>query len=37
LDPQIVDLLSRWKYRPLVESGRAIPFCYSMKYEVEPQ
>ena len=37
LDPQIVELLSRWKYRPLLEGGRATPFCYPMKYQVEPE
>ena len=37
LDPQIADLLSRWRYRPLMEGGRATPFCYSLKYQVEPQ
>jgi len=36
LDPQIVELLSRWKYRPLLEGGRATPFCYPMNYQVEP-
>lgn len=37
LDPQIVDLLSRWRYRPLLESGRATPFCYPLKYQVESE
>lgn len=36
LDPQIVELLSRWKYRPLLEGGRATRFCYPMNYQVEP-
>jgi TonB family protein len=37
LDPQIVDLLSRWRYRPLLEGGRATPFCYPLKYQVESE
>jgi eukaryotic-like serine/threonine-protein kinase len=36
LDPQIVELLSRWRYRPLTEGGRTSSFCYPMNYEVEP-
>jgi TonB family protein len=37
LDPQIVELLSHWRYRPLMEGGRATPFCYPMKYQVESE
>lgn len=37
LDPQIVELLSRWKYRPLLDGGRATGFCYPLKYQVEPE
>ena len=37
LDPQIVELLSGWRYRPLMEGGRATPFCYPMKYQVESE
>lgn len=37
LDPQIVELLSRWRYRPLMEAGHATPFCYPLKYQVESE
>jgi TonB family protein len=37
LDPQIVEQVSRWKYRPLVEAGTAAPFCYPMNYQVAPE
>lgn len=37
LDPQIVELLSRWRYRPLMEAGRATSFCYPLKYQVESE
>lgn len=36
LDPQIVELLSHWRYRPLLEGGHPTPFCYPMNYQVEP-
>jgi len=34
IDKQIPGVLSRWRYRPLVEDGRALPFCYVLQYEV---
>lgn len=37
LDPQIVELISRWRYRSLVESGRPTQFCYPMNYQVDPE
>jgi TonB family protein len=37
LDPQIVELVSHWKYRPLLEAGAATPFCYPVNYQVEPE
>jgi TonB family protein len=37
LDPQIVELVSHWKYRPLMEAGTPTPFCYPVNYQVEPQ
>lgn len=37
LDPQISQVLSRWRYRPLLEAGKPTPFCYPLNYEVEPR
>ena len=37
LDPQIVELVSHWRYRPLRQAGQAAPFCYPMNYQVEPE
>jgi len=34
LDPQIPKALSRWHYRPLLEAGTPIPFCYILNYEI---
>jgi hypothetical protein len=28
------DKLGRWRYRPYVEDGRAVPFCYSLRYQI---
>jgi hypothetical protein len=37
LDPQIPSVLGRWRYRPWLEDGRAVPFCYSLRYEIGPR
>ncbi len=34
LDQQLTGILSRWRYRPLLEGGRAVPFCYVLNYEI---
>lgn len=34
LDPQIPAVLSRWRYKPLIENGQAVPFCYMMQYQI---
>jgi len=34
LDPQIPAALSHWRYRPLLEAGKPIPFCYVLNYEI---
>lgn len=34
LDPQITQALSKWRYSPLMEGARAVPFCYVLNYEV---
>jgi serine/threonine-protein kinase len=36
LDLQIQKTLSGWRYRPLLEAGKPVPFCYLLNYEVEP-
>ena len=30
IDGQFPSVIGRWRYRPLLDSGRAIPFCYTM-------
>jgi TonB family protein len=30
LDRQLASTIPRWRYRPLLDTGRAIPFCYTM-------
>jgi TonB family protein len=37
VDREVSRAISRWRYRPLLEAGRAIPFCYVLKYELESQ
>lgn len=34
IDAQVTDVLSRWRYRPLLQSGRETPFCYSLAYAI---
>jgi len=34
VDPQIPQVLSRWRFRPLLAAGRAVPFCYVTQYEI---
>ena len=34
IDPQIPAVLGKWRYKPLVVEGRAVPFCYVLKYEI---
>jgi outer membrane biosynthesis protein TonB len=35
IDPHLASAVSRWRYRPLLESGQAVPFCYVLRYEFE--
>jgi TonB family protein len=35
LDPQITRALSQWRYRPLLEGGKPVPFCYVVNYQVD--
>jgi serine/threonine-protein kinase len=35
IDREVSRAVSRWRYRPLVEAGKAVPFCYVLKYEIE--
>ncbi len=37
IDAQIPDVLSRWRYQPLLADGQAAPFCYVLSYEVVGQ
>ena len=34
VDAQIPEVLGKWRYRPLMLDGRAIPFCYVLQYEI---
>ncbi|HEY8946721.1 MAG TPA: protein kinase [Polyangiaceae bacterium] len=34
IDAQLPEVLGRWRYAPLVEDGRSVPFCYSLRYEL---
>lgn len=34
IDPQIPSTLGRWRYKPYLENGKAVPFCYSFRYEI---
>ena len=34
IDAQIPAVLGKWRYRPLVTDGRAVPFCYVLQYEI---
>ena len=34
IDPQIPAVLGKWRYKPLVVQGRAVPFCYVLQYEI---
>jgi PEGA domain len=34
IDPQIPAVLGKWRYKPLVVDGRAVPFCYVLQYEI---
>ncbi len=34
IDAQIPTVLSRWRYRPFLEAGRATPFCYTFAYVI---
>jgi hypothetical protein len=36
IDPQIPAVLGKWRYKPLVVDGRAVPFCYVLQYEIAP-
>jgi len=34
IDAQIPAVLGKWRYKPLVTGGRAVPFCYVLQYEI---
>jgi hypothetical protein len=34
IDAQIPAVLGKWRYKPLVVDGRAVPFCYVLQYEI---
>ena len=34
IDAQIPAVLGKWRYKPLVMDGRAVPFCYVLQYEI---
>lgn len=34
VDARIVNVLSRWRYRPWRQNGQAEPFCYAFQYEL---
>ena len=34
VDREVSRAVSRWRYRPLLEAGKAVPFCYTLKYEI---
>jgi hypothetical protein len=34
VDAQIPAVLGKWRYRPLMLDGRAVPFCYVLQYEI---
>ena len=34
IDPQIPEVLSRWRYRPFLEAGRPTAFCYTLAYQI---
>jgi TonB family protein len=33
IDAQLLHAVSRWRYRPLLENERAVPFCYVLRYQ----
>jgi TonB family protein len=33
IDAQLMSSVSRWRYRPLLESEQAVPFCYVLRYQ----
>lgn len=35
IEQEVSRAVSAWKYRPMLEGGKAVPFCYVMKYELE--
>jgi TonB family protein len=35
IEQEVSRAVSGWKYRPMLEGGKAVPFCYVMKYELE--
>lgn len=35
IDQEVSRAVSGWKYRPMLEGAKAVPFCYVMKYELE--
>jgi protein TonB len=34
IDPQIPEVLRRWRYRPYTLDGKPVPFCYMLRYEI---
>lgn len=37
VDPLLVDKIRTWKYKPVMLDGRAISFCYNLRYEHVPR
>ena len=37
VDPEIVRMLSTWRYRPYTVNGRPVPFCSVVRYQISPQ
>jgi serine/threonine-protein kinase len=36
LDQRLMSTIPRWRYTPLLEDTRAIPFCYTVNLRIEP-
>jgi TonB family protein len=37
LDLELSKMVSRWRYRPLLDAGQTVPFCYPLNYEIDPR
>jgi hypothetical protein len=34
VDPRIVEAMSRWRFKPLMVDGKAVPFCSNYRYQI---